>query len=259
VPAVRGDAQQLEQVVLNLLLNAEQALAKGSDDPRITIGLSAAGGIVRLVVADTGPGISPENLPRIFEPFFTTKPIGQGTGLGLSICYRIVEAHAGRIWAESGPGGGATLIMELPADATATHAGETPAAPPLEQHMRWRVLVIDDEPDVAETLRAVFDSLGQDVTVALGGQRGWERLSAPDATYELVTLDLKMPDLSGPKVWERLVSSNSALAGRVVFITGDTVDAATEGFLRRAGRPVLRKPFELRDIAGLIPLRVGAS
>src|SRR5207247_941622 len=133
-----------------------------------------ADSVVRLIVSDNGPGIGPDILPRIFEPFFTTKPVGQGTGLGLSISYRIIEAHAGRLWAERAVGHGATLIVELP-----IHRGESPAARPpsrgpLSALSSRRVLVIDDEAEVAHTLRALFESLGQHVTVALGGECGWE-------------------------------------------------------------------------------------
>ncbi len=259
LPPVWGDAQQLEQVVLNLLLNAEQALARGGDRPRVTLRLTAGERGVRLVVSDTGPGIDPAVLPRIFEPFFTTKPVGQGTGLGLSICYSIVAAHGGRIWAEGEPGQGATFVVELPACAgQAAHEG-APAPRSASDVRRGRVLVIDDEEDVADTLRALFESLGQEVTVAMGGTSGWGKLSMPGAHYDVVTLDLKMPDLSGPKLWDRLVATGSHLAGRVVFVTGDTVDLETQRFLEQTGRPVLRKPCELAELAALIRTRMSMS
>jgi GAF domain-containing protein len=252
LPAVWGDAQQLEQVVLNLLLNAEQALAKSGDHPRIMLRLTAGDGVVRLTVSDTGPGIALEILPRIFEPFFTTKPVGQGTGLGLSISYGIIEAHRGRIWAESAPGQGATFMVDLPAH-TVEPVGDTPsAAPPPASLRQGHVLVIDDEEDVADILRALFESLGQEVIVAIGGRRGWEQLTVHGAQYDLVTLDLKMPDLSGSQLWERLVAAGSPLAERVVFVTGDTVDLETQRFLDGAGRPVVGKPFELSDLAAVL-------
>ncbi len=253
VPPVWADAQQLEQVVLNLLLNAEQALAKSVDRPRVMLRLTAGTGVVRLTVSDTGPGIAPEILPRIFEPFFTTRPVGQGTGLGLAISYGIVQAHRGRIWAESAPGQGATFIVEFPAHTVDPGPDAAPAAgAPRADLRRGHVLVIDDEEDVAEVLCGMFELLKQEVTVALGGIRGWERLATPGAEYDLVTLDLKMPDLSGPKLWERLVAAGSPLADRVAFITGDSVDGETQRFLKQTGRPVLHKPFDLADLAVLI-------
>ena len=170
LPRVSGDAQQLEQAVVNLLVNAAQALATTGDrEPRITLRLMAENGLVRLTVSDTGPGIDPEVLPRIFEPFFTTKAVGQGTGLGLSICYGLVAAHGGRIFARSELGEGATFVVELPArsDETAPEPRSTPS-PDSDRRPR-RILVIDDEEYVADTLRALFESLGQDVTMAIGG------------------------------------------------------------------------------------------
>jgi signal transduction histidine kinase len=253
-PAIRADEVQLQQVILNLLLNAEYAAAEGARPPHITVRLSADGDGVRFAISDSGPGITADVLPRIFEPFFTTKPVGQGTGLGLSICYRIVEAHGGRIWAESPPGEGATFTIVLPACAPPSLAADASATPARlsDDAIHAHVLVVDDEPDVLETLAALFESLGHRVTTALGGEKGWQRLSAPGAAYDLVTLDLKMPDLPGTKIWERLVTTNAALARRVTFITGDTVDPIAQDFVATVGRPVLHKPVDLAQIAELM-------
>jgi GAF domain-containing protein len=260
VPPVWGDAQQLEQVVLNLLLNAEQALGTRGDPRRILLRLAAAGDHVRLTVSDTGPGIAPEILPRLFEPFFTTKPVGQGTGLGLSISYGIVKAHHGRIWAESPPGSGATFIVELPAHSAFPPIVADASSPHVAERPRGRVLIIDDDEEVAETLRALIETLGQEATVAIGGERGWEFLTTPGAAYDLVTLDLKMPGLSGPKLWERLLAARSPMVNRIAFVTGDTVDTDTQRFLRETRRPVLTKPFELGDLARLLaPVRSAIS
>jgi two-component system, NtrC family, sensor kinase len=116
LPAVMVDAHQLQQVFLNILINAEQALTERRGG-RIVVATERDGGVVRVRIADDGPGIAPEDLSRIFDPFYSTKEVGQGTGLGLSICYGIVEEHGGRIWAESEPGRGATFVIELPIDA----------------------------------------------------------------------------------------------------------------------------------------------
>jgi GAF domain-containing protein len=251
LPAVWGDAQQLEQVLLNLLINAEQALGGRPDPRRILLGLGAEGAHVRLTVSDTGSGIEPEVIPRLFEPFFTTKPVGEGTGLGLSISYGIVKAHGGRIWAESPPGTGATFVVELPAHSPSSARTEA-GPPPLADRPRGRVLVIDDEAEVADTLRLLFEELHQEVTVAIGGERGWDVLTGPGAAYDLITLDLKMPGLSGPTLWRRLLAARSPMVNRIAFVTGDTVDPDTQRFLKDSGRPVLTKPFEFVDLAGLL-------
>jgi signal transduction histidine kinase/ActR/RegA family two-component response regulator len=258
LPPVWGDQHQLEQMVLNLILNAEQALTGTSARPRIGLTITATEAGVRLTVSDTGPGIAPETVPRLFEPFFTTKPVGQGTGLGLSIAYGIVVAHGGRIRAESVPGHGATLIVELPAHAPDHPVEPAPASPTASEPGRGRVLVIDDEEDVAETLRALLESLGLSVEVALGGVSGWERLTTPTAHYDLVTLDLKMPDLSGPRLWERLVAVGSPLVARVVFVTGDSLDGGAWRFLEQAGRPVMSKPFDLANLEAFVSRQLGS-
>jgi signal transduction histidine kinase/FixJ family two-component response regulator len=114
VPSVYADQDQIRQVLLNLVQNAQQAMAKHPGPRVLTLGVSELDGRVRVEVRDTGPGIPPEALPRIFDAFFTTKPAGEGTGLGLWMCYGIIEQHQGRLYAESNPGGGAAFIIELP-------------------------------------------------------------------------------------------------------------------------------------------------
>jgi PAS domain S-box-containing protein len=256
VPPVLGDTAQLEQVTLNLLLNAEHA-CRSNGGRTITVSLTADGQHARVAVEDDGPGIPPDVLPRIFEPFFTTKPVGQGTGLGLSICYSIVSAHRGSIIAESSPAGGARLVIELPVHDRAAAAVRPPAILPPPAVPAAHVLVIDDERDVADTLRALLEDLGQKVTVATSGEAGWRRLTAPEAAYDVVTLDLKMPDLSGQKLWERLVNGGNPFTQRIVFVTGDTVEPETQEFLRSAGRPVIDKPFARGTLAAMLANQMG--
>lgn len=114
LPPVTGNASQLQQVFFNIIVNAEQAMLDAHKKGTLTVTTERAGNVVKIVFADDGPGISPENMKKLFTPFFTTKGIGKGTGLGLSICHGIVTEHGGRIYAESEPGKGARFIMELP-------------------------------------------------------------------------------------------------------------------------------------------------
>ena len=259
VPLVRGDASQLEQVLLNLVLNAEQALA-GCPDGRIAVRLHAHEGRVRVAVADTGPGIPADVLPRIFEPFFSTKPVGQGTGLGLSICYSIVQSHGGRLTADSRPGLGATFVVDLPAHDGATVARPAAAAPAAQRIGRGHVLVVDDEEDVAGMLGDLLKELGVSATVVSDAESAWRALTREDRVFDAVTLDLRMPGTSGRSLYERLEERVPAAAARVIFLTGDTADAETERFLRHAGRPVLTKPLALEPLAlALTPLLLSAG
>lgn len=259
VPAVRGDAAQLEQVVLNLVLNAEQALA-GSPAPQIAVRVTSVEGWVRVTVADNGPGIARDVLPRIFEPFFSTKPVGQGTGLGLSICYSIVQSHHGRLTVESNPGNGATFLLELPAHLGGPLASPV-AAPAVQPALRrGRVLVVDDEEEVAALLHDLLGEINLEASVVTDGEAAWRTLTTEGTRFDAVTLDLRMPRLSGQALYERLAKQAPAVAATVIFVTGDTADSETELFLQRAERPVLMKPVTLEDLAmALAPFLVRAS
>jgi signal transduction histidine kinase len=259
VALVRGDASQLEHVLLNLVLNAEQALA-GRPEGRIAVRLQAHEGRVRVAVADTGPGIPTDVLPRVFEPFFSTRPVGQGTGLGLSICYSIVQSHGGRLTADSRPGLGATFVVDLPAHDKAMVTRAAAAPPAVQRIGRGHVLVVDDEEDVAGMLGDLLKELGVSATVVSDAESAWSALTREDRVFDAVTLDLRMPGTSGRTLYERLEGRVPAAAARVIFLTGDTADAETERFLRDAGRPVLTKPLALEPLAlALTPLLLSAA
>ena len=247
VPLVLGDAGQLEQVVLNLVINAEQAVAAVTSAPRIAIGLSVHDSRVRLSVADTGPGIPADILPRIFEPFFSTKAPNQNSGLGLSISYSIVQNHGGRLIAESIAGHGATFAIELPA-----HRGAIPAAPRPDPESpplrRGTVLVVEDEPHVAGMLRDLLTDLGLDVTVIADAGSAWRLLDEDAKEFDVITVDLRLSGLSGRALFERVERELPRLAARVIFITGEIADADSEAFLERSGRPTLRKPFSVKAL-----------
>lgn len=256
VPPVLGDASQLDQVVLNLVINAEQAVAAATaSTPRIAIGVGVHDSRVRLTVSDTGPGIPADILPRIFEPFFSTKAPNQNSGLGLSISYSIVQNHGGRLIAESAPGGGATFSVELPA-----HRGPVPAPPPRPDPdgpplRRGAILVVEDEPHVAGMLRDLLTDLGQEVTVVADAASAWRILAEEAKEFDAITLDLRLSGLSGRTIFERLERELPQMAARVLFVTGENADLDTEAFLERSGRPTLRKPFGVKAlIAGLATL-----
>ena len=244
-PVVEGDRDLLHQVLVNLIVNAQHAMEKGRAFEKIlTIRTSTdAAGRVRLDFTDTGPGVAPEHAGRIFEPFFTTKATGSGTGIGLSFSQGIVEAHGGTLTLQPSRRGAhfrITLPAAAPAGAkTAEPAPQAPAKP--APTPRRRVLIVDDEADVAETLRELIEREGYEVSVAGGGSDAIAALE--DQDFDILLSDLRMPMMSGPELYERLREIRPEMVGRIAFVTGDTVGERMAEFLHGCGRPVLEKPF----------------
>jgi signal transduction histidine kinase/CheY-like chemotaxis protein len=255
VPRAEGDAHQLQQVVLNLILNAEQAILGSGvggrrigDHIRITTCARRAGEDtwVILQVTDNGPGIPTAVLPRVFEPFFTTKKVGEGAGLGLSVSYGIVEQHGGRLSVESEPGR-TVFTLELPA-ATGGDPAAGAAAEPVDASARVaargrgrRILVVDDEPAIVELVTSVLQDQGWRVDVAAGGRAALERLQA--APYDLVLSDVRMPEGDGADFYRAAVAQQQELSRRFVFMTGDTANEDMWRALEFIRAPVLSKPF----------------
>jgi len=245
VPDVNVDANQIRQVLMNLITNAVQAVATqggGHITVRAMPWLDGAG----ITVADDGPGVPPALAERIFEPFFTTKPAGSGTGLGLSICQGILKEHGGRLALVSADGGGATFRVELPAGSAPR--GHEPRPSPVPAALR--VLVIDDEPHIQHYMRATLEAWGHTVTVAHDGVTGFANALAEP--YDVIITDLRMPEVGGREMFERLTLEHPDLARRVVFSTGDTVRGDTLAFLESLGRPYLRKPFSLAELRSAV-------
>jgi PAS domain S-box-containing protein len=243
-PAIEGDRDQLHQVLVNLIINAQQALESGGAlDRRLVLrtGITAAGRVF-IDVSDNGPGVPVALRNRIFEPFFTTKPQGSGTGVGLSFSHGIVEAHGGTL-AVLETGRGATFRVELPASAPVpVEIVVTPAeAVPTIQEVKRTALVVDDEPDIADTIRELLEREGFAVTVASDG--GAALMALDHADFDVVLSDLRMPGVSGPEMYARLKEVRPHLLSRIAFVTGDTLGSAMDEFLRDSGRPVLAKPF----------------
>lgn len=257
LPLTWADPHQLQQVVVNLVANAEHALADWSGARRITLATGQASGMLHVTVRDTGPGIPAEHLSRVFNPFFTTKGVGEGTGLGLSISHGIVREHGGRIRVESRDGGGATFVMEIPFVPPPAPAPPGAAAQLQRLTGSRRVLVVDDEPAIRAAITAFLRSLGHEVEAVASGREALARTGARD--FDCVLLDLRMPDMSGDSVFAELRASAPELANRVVFVTGDVQSEATRRFLEASGRPVLTKPFLLDDLAALVGGQAGAQ
>ena len=257
-PVVDADADQLSQVVSNLLINAQQAMT-GIDPPRllsIETGRTAAGmAFIRLT--DNGPGV-PEHLREsIFDAYFTTKPVGVGTGIGLSVSRNIIRAHGGILSLErSGPGETAFLI-ELPASVPASTARQEEG--PRSILSGRRILVVDDEPDVGATLAEILERMG--ATTALAATRAEALEEIERAPFDLIMTDLRMPDGGGVELHRDLAARHHPLAGRMIFVTGDTVAGPALVSLAVQGEAprILEKPFSPADVAAAVQAALGSA
>jgi signal transduction histidine kinase/ActR/RegA family two-component response regulator len=273
LPFVLGDAGQLQQVLMNLIGNARQAISGEGRPGAIRLHTSRSGSHrVQLKVSDDGPGIPPAILARIFDPFFTTKPAGEGTGLGLSIVLSVVREHGGQVHVSNLPGGGAAFAVELPVAAeVATRNSAHPSArqemarpalpsaigrssrphlarPPAARanYRGSRVLVIEDEPTVARLIMDVLEDEGMRVDVLLDGREAMARASRE--RYDLVICDMRMPGVDGQHFYRSLVEAHSPLQERFLFVTGDVLAAQTQEFLQRNDIPYLAKPFRVEEL-----------
>src|SRR5438093_883990 len=244
LPDVEVNGNQIKQVFVNLINNANQAIASDAPSGRIWVTAKRLREGVAVSITDSGPGMTEELAGHVFEPFFTTKGEGEGTGLGLSICQGIVKEHGGRITLDTKPGGGATFTVELPGGARAPLAEPAPA--PVAAGKRLRILVVDDEPHILYYMRATLESWGHAVEVASDGAYALERAIAGD--FDVIICDLRMPHLSGREMYQKLARHDPRAAERIIFATGDTVRGDTLQFLETLGRPYLHKPFTLAEL-----------
>jgi len=250
VPLVQGNESRLGQVLLNLLVNAAQAIPEGHADLheiRVTTKIGGDGRVL-VEVADTGCGIPRENLTRIFDPFFTTKPVGVGTGLGLAICHGIVRELGGRLDVESEVGRGTVFRMELP--AAPAKSGVMKVAEAREPAAGARVLIVDDEVALARALRRRLSQHHEVTTLA----SGTEALAciARGERFEAILLDVMMPEITGMEVYERLKLLVPEQAARVIFVTGGAFTASAREFLDRVPNPRVEKPIDTNDLLALI-------
>jgi len=253
LPAVLGDAHQLQQVFLNILQNACQAMEDVPAPRRITVRAKRDGASLRVEFSDTGPGIAAGHLSKIFDPFFTTKTVGRGTGLGLSLAYGVVQEHGGTIEARNNSEGGACITVGLPAaPASAPQpAGQAqPAAPGADEVTGRRILVVDDEELLATVMREALEVEGYKVEVALDGAAALDRLR--QTRYDLVITDVKMPNMNGRELHREILRSTPALAGRILFSTGDVVNPATRKFFAETRSPHITKPFNLTELRRMV-------
>ncbi|MGH7538543.1 MAG: hybrid sensor histidine kinase/response regulator [Gemmatimonadales bacterium] len=250
-PRVWANVSELQQMLLNFLINAEQSLESFAGPRGITLRTRADAAEVRIECRDTGPGIAAEIRSRIFDPFFTTKPEGVGTGLGLSICYGIVRGHGGRIWVESEPGHGASFVVALPLDLRTAPRPTPGMAVGIPQGTEsLAVLVVDDEPGIRQATARFLNRSGMQVRAVSDGAEALRALRTQP--FDVILCDVRMPGMNGRDFLLRLREQAPRLVSTLIFATGDTLDADTAGLLADAGAPSLVKPFDFDALEQLV-------
>jgi len=248
LPVPDIDPNQIQQVFVNLINNAAQAIASTGRPGTVVVRARRWLDGVAIDVVDDGPGMTEGLAAQVFEPFFTTKPEGEGTGLGLSISQGIVREHGGRIMLATEEGRGSTFTVQLPLATTPPPPTEDvrPGAPA----RRLRVLVVDDEPHILHYMRATLEAWGHIPVVASDGAEALALAGSEE--FDLLISDLRMPRLGGREFYEELVRRRPEQAARLVFSTGDTVRGDTLAFLESLDRPYLHKPFSLAELRRLL-------
>jgi two-component system NtrC family sensor kinase len=244
LPAVTADPHQMEQVFLNIINNAVDAMLDAGKGGSLKVRVYAKDGAVHAEFHDSGPGIKEPN--RIFEPFYTTKTVGKGTGLGLSICYGIIQEHGGTISARNRGEGGATIEVCLPAASQAVTEG--PAAAPLRRMaLTGRILLIESEEAVLEFERDVLAGAGAEVTTASSGADLDSLLR--DGNFDALIMDGKMPGGSGTReIYDSLTDRHPGMEKHLLFTFSNMAEPDVRSFLHNRNVPYLVKPFEVAEL-----------
>ena len=248
LPQTFADAHQIQQVLLNLIINAEQAMISTNGRGSLVLRTwhDVDQELVALEVTDDGPGVPVDMKTKIFDPFFTTKGVGEGTGLGLTVAYAIVQEHGGQIRVESHPGRGASFVVELPVSTTETAATARPPAPSMEAVRGASILIVEDERALATAVGDALEDAGFQVDYAGDGQEALTRVR--QNAYDVIICDLKMPHVDGMTLYRAIASDAPALSRRIIFVTGDVAETDAERFLEESGCRWLAKPFRLADL-----------
>jgi PAS domain S-box-containing protein len=259
-PLVVADDSRLTQVFINLLVNAAHAIPEGHTDAnRITVRTRTDDhGRAVVEIEDTGRGMAPDVQARVFDPFFTTKDVGEGTGLGLSICHGIITGLSGQISLESAPGKGTVVRVVLPADPAPRAILDDDSAPiaPVNGVRRHRVMLVDDEPQVAQTIERLLRR-DYDITVALCGKDAIDHIIR-GARFDAIVSDVMMPNMTGIELIEELQRLAPDQAQRLIFLSGGVFTAQTRERLDQIGAPQLEKPVTARELRAWVT-RVAAE
>jgi two-component system NtrC family sensor kinase len=261
LPVISGDRQQLRQVILSLVANAQEALRDTPRPRRLACRARVAqtSDALEIEIRDSGPGIPEALHARIFDPFFTVAPDARGPGLGLALVQSVIEAHGGTVGVTSHPGAGATFTVTLPvkvdeeatADVPSTgRAGAASASPGSDAggaaSAPATILLVEDKPEVAGMLTDMLSIDGHCVETAIDGRGALHKLD--EAAYDLVLTDVRMPGLDGPGLYREIELRHPGLRGRVIFCTGEALGVETQTLLERLEAPVISKPFGVDEL-----------
>jgi PAS domain S-box-containing protein len=259
LPWTMADSNQLQQVFINLIINAEIELKQVKRNGNLSIKTETEDGNIRISFTDNGNGIPEENIERIFEPFFTTRKKDEGTGLGLSVCHGIMVDHKGRITARNEPDGGATFIVELPV-VEGVRQLEIPTSITEETApmITANILVVDDEPYILKFLCRTLENQGYNVDGVHDAKEVLLKLR--NGEYDLILLDIKLPGINGIELYRHMQKREPSMAKKVVFITGDIMGGDTRNFLSRTKAHYIVKPFSAsrlrKEVNGILSARV---
>lgn len=251
IPDIMADGDQITQVIINLLINAEQAITKADKGDLITVSTNHArsDGSIEIIVTDNGPGIKEDIRARVFEPYFTTKDIGEGTGIGLAFCHRIVLSHGGQLTLDQNHQDGSRFVVTLPlvsGKGAPTLASEIPSP----AKTKCRILVVDDEVGVAELIAEVLEKEGMDVQKAHSGTEALGYLRT--GQFDLILSDLNMPQMGGREFYETIKREFPDMLTAIAFISGDTMGAKSQELCGETGCPCLEKPVSPAELRQLV-------
>jgi two-component system cell cycle sensor histidine kinase/response regulator CckA len=252
LPRAFVDAHQIQQILLNLIINAEQAMVEAHGRGTLVVRSwhEPERDTVVVEVDDDGPGVPESVQTKVFDPFFTTKQVGKGTGLGLSVAYAIAQEHGGRITIGSREGRGASFRLELPVSGALVGRREPQPERVLPEVPRGtRALVIEDEAALGDAVAAALADEGFRPDRAEDGEEALRKVR--ERHYDVIICDLKMPKVDGMTFYKEVSAKTPHIARRLIFVTGDVAGTDAERFLEESGCRWVPKPFRLRDLVQL--------
>ncbi|MDD4923453.1 MAG: response regulator [Dehalococcoidales bacterium] len=253
IPLITIDPGQIQQVFLNLIINAEYSMRKTGKAGELKIVTQKIGDKIRIAFSDSGLGISEENIKKLFQPFFTTKPVGEGTGLGLSLSRSIIAEHGGTISVESEVNNGATFIIELPVTQGYVQDESFESAPSLKTKdniKKINVLVVDDEPTIRQFIKSTLNT--SDYAVETIGDPYEAMQKIVGNNYDLIIIDIRMPGMSGQELFEKAVNDKPYMSKKVLFTTGDSSNSEVKNFLQKYNLHSISKPFDRQTLESKI-------